>query len=124
MVHIERKQADEGLTLLHDDRQGRRDHVGGVAADHEIDFVDVEQLGVDAGHRRRIALVIVVDELDRASEQSAFGVYFFFPDFHAQKRLLAVGGERTSLRHTEADLDRLFILRSCTPDEHRAGRNG
>ena len=46
---------------------------GGVAADHEIDLVDVEQLGVDAGNRRGIGLVVVVDELDLAAEQPALG---------------------------------------------------
>ena len=124
VVHIECKQADEGLALLHHHRQRWRDHVGRVAADHEIDFVDVEQLGVDAGHRRGIALVIVVNQLDRASEQSAFGVYFFFPDLHAQQRLLAVCGERTGLRHAEADLDRLLVLRRRGADEHGASRDG
>ena len=53
-VHTEREQADEGLVLLHHDGHGRRDHVGGIAADHEVDFVDVEQLGVDARNGRRI----------------------------------------------------------------------
>jgi len=42
-----------------DHRDGWRDHVGGVAAEHEVDLVDIEQLGIDARHRRRIALVIV-----------------------------------------------------------------
>ena len=119
MVHVEREQADERLALLHHDRHRRRDHVGGVAADHEIDFVDVDQLGVDARHRRRIALVIVVNELDRTPEQAALGVDLLFPDLHAEQRLLAVGGERTGQRHAEADLDRLARLRLRGADEHQ-----
>ena len=50
-VHIEPEQADESLALLHDHGHRRCDHIGGVAADHEIDFVHVEKLGVDARER-------------------------------------------------------------------------
>ena len=48
--------------------------VGAVAGDDEIDLVDVEQLGVDARHGRRVGLVVVVDELDLAAEQAALRV--------------------------------------------------
>jgi len=53
-VHIEREQADEGFALLHDDGHRGSDHVGGVAADHEIDLIDVEKLGVDSGNIGRV----------------------------------------------------------------------
>src|SRR5207342_104481 len=72
----------------------------------------------------RIALVIVVDELDRASEQTAFGVRLVFPDLHPEQCLLAIGGERASQRHAEANLDRLLVLRRGRNHEHRAGRDG
>ena len=104
-VGIEREQADEGLALLHDDRNGRRDHVGGVGTDDEVDFVDVEQLGVDAGHVRRVGLVVVIDELNLAAEQAAFGVDLFLPDLGAEQRLLAVGRQRAGQRHAKADFD-------------------
>ena len=110
-VGIEREQADEGLVLLHDDRNGRRHHVGRIGADDEVDFVDVEQLGVDARHRRRIGLIVVIDQLHRPAEQAALGVDFLFPDLGAEQRLLAVGGERAGQRHAEADLDRVLGLR-------------
>src|SRR5262245_40103946 len=41
-VCVERKQADECFPLLHDHRDSWRDHVGGVAAEHEIDLVNIE----------------------------------------------------------------------------------
>ena len=113
---------DEHLVLLHHDRHGRRDHVGGVAADDEIDLVDVEQLGVDARHGRGIALVVVEDELDRTPEQTALGVDFLFPDLHAEQRLLAVGGERAGQRHAEADRDRLARLGARRRGERRRQR--
>ena len=108
LVDAGAEQADEQLLPLDHDRHRRRDLAGGIAADDQIDFVDVEQLGVDAGHLRRIALIVVVDQLDRPAEQPAFGVDVVFPDLHRQQRRLAVGRQRTGQRHAEADLDRLF----------------
>ena len=89
-VGVEREQADEDLAPLHGDRNGRRHHIGRVAGDDEVDFVDVEQLGVDAGNGRRIGLVVVIHQLDLAAEQAAFGIDFFLPNLGAEQRLLAV----------------------------------
>jgi hypothetical protein len=123
-VHVEREQADEGLALLHHDRHRRRDHVGRVAAEHEVGLVDIEQLGVDARHRRRIALVVVVHELDRTPEQPALGVGLFLPDLHAEERLLAVGGEGAGQRHPETDGDRLAGRRLGAGRSHRRRESG
>ena len=112
-VHREAKQANEHLLLLHHDRHRRREHVGAVAADDEIDLVDIEQLGVDAGHGRRVGLVIVIDQLDRASEQAAFGVDVLLPNLLREQRRLAVGPRPPVMRHAVADLDRLAGLRRC-----------
>ena len=101
------EQAQIEPLLLDHDRHRRRDLGGRVGADGEIDLVHVKQLGVDAGHRRRIALIIVIDELDRAAEQAALGVDVLFPDLHRDERHLAVGRERAGERHAKADLDRL-----------------
>ena len=106
-VHTEPEQDDEQLLLLHDHRHGGSRRDGGIGADDQIDFVDVEQLGVDARHRRGLALVVVIDELDRAPEQAALGVDLLLPDLHAEQRLLAVRRQRAGQRHGEADLDRL-----------------
>jgi hypothetical protein len=86
---------------------GRGGHGGGVRTEDEVDLVDVEQLRVDAGHRRGVRLVVVIDELDRTTEKTALGVDLLLPDFHAQQRLPAVGGKRASERHGEADRNRL-----------------
>ena len=120
-VDIERKQPDESLAPLHDDRHGGRVHVGGIGPDDKVDFVDVEELRVDARHRRRIGLVVVIDQLDLASEQSAFGVDFRFPDLGAEQRLLAVRRERAGERQAKADLDRLAGLRGCGRGRRRQG---
>jgi hypothetical protein len=68
---------------------------------------DVNQLGVDAGHVRRIALIVVVDELDWAAEQPALGVDVVAPGLQRDQKLLAVLRHAAGHRHAEADLDRL-----------------
>jgi len=50
---------------------GGRDEVGPVAETTRSHLVDVEELGVDARHRRRVRLVVVVDQLDRTTEEPA-----------------------------------------------------
>ena len=42
---------------------------------------------------RRIALIVVVDEPDRATEQAALGVYTVLTDPLREQRRLAVGSE-------------------------------
>jgi hypothetical protein len=111
-IGIEREQADEELAPLHGNGNGRRDHVGRIAADDEVGFVDVEQFGVDAGHGRGIGLVVIMDELDLTSEQSALGIDLFFPDLGAEQRLITVGRQRAGERHAEADLDWRGALRA------------
>jgi hypothetical protein len=89
-IHIQPKQAHEGHVPLHHDRHRRRDHVGAVAGHHHVHLVDVEELRVDARHRRGVGLVVVVDELDLAAEDAAPGVHVLLPDLHGDQRRLAV----------------------------------
>ena len=91
--------------MLHDHRQGGRDHVGPVAADHQIDFVHIQQLGVEAGNGGWVGLVVVKHQLHRPAEQAAFGVDLVFPDLHRQQRRLAVRSQSARQRHAEADGD-------------------
>ena len=60
-VHGEREQRNEHLALLDDHGHRRRRLSGRIGPDHEVAFVDVEELGVDAGNRRRIRLIIVIE---------------------------------------------------------------
>ena len=64
-------QTDQQLLSLDRNRHRGGDLGRGIAGNDQVDFVDVEQLGVDAGHMRGIALIVVVNELDRAAEQAA-----------------------------------------------------
>ena len=68
---------------------------------------DVNQLGVDAGHVRRIALIVVVDELDRTAEQPALGIDIVAPKLKRDQKLLAVLRHAARHCHAEAHLDRL-----------------
>ena len=106
LVDAGAEQTDEQLLLLDRERHRRGDLGRGIAADDQIDLVDIEQLGVDAGNLRRVALVVVVDKLYRPAEQPTLDVDVIFPDLHCDKRHFAVGGERASERHAEPDLDR------------------
>ena len=122
-VDVEGEEADEQLVLLHHHRERRRVEIGAVRPHDNVDFVDVDQLGVDAGHVGRIGLIVVVDELYFAAEESALGVDLLRPDLGAEQRLLAVGRERSGQRHGEAELDRVAVLRRCGRRRGQAAGN-
>ena len=111
LVDIEREQADEGLLVPDHDRHRRRGDIRAIARDDEVDLVDIEQLCVDAGHQRRVGLVVVIDQLDRPAEQPALGVDVLGPDLRGQEPALAVDRERAGQRHRKPDRDRLAARR-------------
>src|SRR5262249_15283994 len=80
--------------------------------DNEVAFVQLDELRVNRRDRRRVGLVVIMDQLDLAAEEAAFGVGFLLPNLGAEQRLLAVGRQRTSQRHAEADLDGVAALRT------------
>ena len=85
-----REQADQHFLLLNHHRHRRRQQVGARPADDDVDLVDVEQLLVQGGDGRRIALIVVGDELDR---RPALGVDIVLPDSLREQRRLAAGSE-------------------------------
>ena len=93
-VDVQAEQRHEHHLPLHHDRHRGRDHVGAVARHDEIDLVDVEQLGVDLRHRRRVGLVVVVDELDLAPEIPPLALTSSRQISIAISARLAVAGER------------------------------
>ena len=106
-VHIEAEQREERHLVLHHDRHRRRQQIGAVVTHHDVDFVDLEQLGEDPRHGRRVALVVVIDQLHRPAQHPALGVGLLLPDLHRQQGSLAAGGEPAGQPHAEADLDRV-----------------
>ena len=106
-----REQPDRHHVLLHDDRDHRGDHVGGVGPDQQVDLVDVDELRIDAGHVRRVALIVVAQEIDRAAEQPALRIDVVAPDLERDQELLADAGDAPRHRHAAADLDRLRGVR-------------
>ena len=121
-VHADAENGDGGLVVLYDHRHRRCHHIGGIGAENEIDFVDIDELGVDAGHVRRIALIVVVDELDWAAEQTALGVDIVAPELQRDQKLLAVLRHPAGHRHAEADLDWLTGVRACLDEQQRGRR--
>ena len=118
----EAEEADQHHVMLHGDRYRRGDDRRGVAATDEIDLVDIDELGVDRRHIGRIALVVVVHELDLPSEQAALGVDILCPHGHRQQRRFSSAGERAGFGHAEADLQGL--LRGRRRAERRQAQRG
>ena len=71
VVGREREQSEEQPVVRDRNRHRRHHQIGAVARHQEVDLVDVDQLGIDRRHQRRVALVVVVDELDRPAEEPA-----------------------------------------------------
>jgi hypothetical protein len=102
------------------DRHRRHDQIGAIARNQQVDLVDVDQLRVDARHQRGIALVVVIDQLDRPAEQTALGIDLVFPNLESEQPGLANDGERTGQLHAEANLDGLRCARGRrVPREER-----
>jgi hypothetical protein len=103
LVCSQSENADCGPVGLYDRRHRRGDDVGTVRPDQQIDFVHAHELGVDRRRVRRIALVIVVDQLDRTPQQTAFGVDVVTPDFQTGQDLLARRRGRAAQAQTQSD---------------------
>ena len=56
----------------------------------EVNLVYVEQLLVERRDHRRVALIIVVDELDGSAEQTAVGIDILLPDLLGQQGRLCL----------------------------------
>ena len=107
VVGRQREQAEEQPVVRDRDRHRRHDKIGAVARNQQVDLVDVDQLRVDGRHQRRVALVVVIDQLDRPAEQAALGIDLVFPDLESEQPGLADDRKRAGQFHAEADLDRL-----------------
>ena len=101
--------------MLHGNRHRRRNHVGGVAGDDQVDAIDIEQLAVDPRHGGAAALVVIIDELDRSPEQAAGGIDVLRPYLRRQQGRLTGAGESAGERHAEANANRLGRLGGGEP---------
>jgi len=59
------------------------DEIGALTAEQKVYLVDIQQLGNDTRHERRVRLVIVGEQLHRPAKQPAFGIDILDPDLHA-----------------------------------------
>ena len=117
---------DEAIALL-DHRHDHGGEVGAVGRKQEIDPIDVEQLGVDAGNRGRFKLPVVVkdDELDRPAEQTARGVHVAAPELERCQSRFAPRRDTAGLRDAKSDADRLVSGMSENGGRcHRRRRGG
>jgi hypothetical protein len=120
------QDAHDRELALHRDRHERGDQVRAVAGDDEIDLVDLEKLGVDAGDGGRVRLIVVGDHLDRPAEDPALLVHVVLPDLDGHQRRLAVRRQATGQRHAEPDLDRVRRAgdEHARAGEHQGARHG
>jgi hypothetical protein len=107
VVNAGAEQRHVGHLFLHHDRHRCCNQICGKWRDDEVDLVEIEKFRIDARDQSRVALVVVVDELDRATEQTACLVDLVPPDFAPEQKHLACGGAGPGERHAEPDLDRL-----------------
>lgn len=85
IVHADAEHAHHRKLLLHHNRRGRCNQVGAARRDDHIHFVDFDQLGLDAKDIGRVALVAVPNQLNLASQQTAFLVDTIGPFAHGDE---------------------------------------
>jgi hypothetical protein len=61
-----------------------------VAYGPRSDLVDGNELRIESRHVAWVALVVVIDKLDRPAEESALGVHIVAPEFQRHQNLLAI----------------------------------
>jgi hypothetical protein len=105
LVDGKSERIHDEFAMFDDCRHGSGTDIG-PRSEQQVDVIDVKQLGVDRGNESRIALVIVVDEFHRATEQSAFGVDIRRPDLSCQQHLSAIDREPTSQGLAKTKFDR------------------
>ena len=120
IVDADGGETDRHLVVLDDDRHRRRNEVGAVGSEQQVDFVDGDELGVDVRYIRRRALVVIDDELDRAAEQPALGVDVVAPDLKRGVDHLARRGPGAREREAHADPDRIAALRGRPGNETKS----
>jgi hypothetical protein len=75
---------------------------------------------IDSRDAVGVALIVVVDELDRPIQQPALGIDVIAPDFERCQQLLAVCRDPAGQCHAESDLDR---VRGVGRVDHTRSRN-
>ena len=78
------EEAHEHPLTLDDNGHGRGDEIGPIARDDKVNVVHVEELAIDTWNRCRLGLVVIVDQLHRPSNETAFLVDLVAPDLHGQ----------------------------------------
>ena len=112
LVDFKREIAHQQQAALLDQRHDRRGRIGAIGGDQQIDLVNIEQLGIDAGGSGRVGLVVIHDQLDLAANDAALGVYIITPHLQAQQCGFATRAQPAGLGNRQSDLDR----RTLRPD--------
>src|SRR4029077_18588046 len=68
-VHRERHEAEKESLALRNQRHRRRDGIIAVAADHDIDLLNIEETLVNIGDELWVRLIVEADEFHGPSEE-------------------------------------------------------
>ena len=102
-VHSERHEAEKESLAFHNQRHRWRDGIVSIAADNDIDLLDIEETLVKVGYELGVRLIVEADELHRAAEELAVCVDVLLPDLVGESSCLAVRCESARERQTISD---------------------
>ena len=92
-VDSERHETEKESLAFDDQRHRRRDGIVAVAADNDIDLLNIEETLVNVGDELGVRLIVEEDEFDRPAEEPAVGVDVLLPDLVGESSGLAVRRE-------------------------------
>src|SRR6267378_5950011 len=102
-VDSERHEAEKESLAFHDQRHRWRDGIVSVAADHDIDLLNIEETLVNVGYKFGVRLIVEANELHRPAEEFAVCIDVLLPDLVGESGGLAVRCERARERQTISD---------------------
>src|SRR5712691_2594311 len=102
-VDSERHETEKESLALHDQRHRWRDGIVSVAANHDIDLLNIEETLVNVSDEFRVRLVVEADELHGPAEELAVCVDVLLPDLVGESGGLAVRCESARERQTIPD---------------------
>src|SRR5437762_2303402 len=102
-IDSERHEAEKESPAFHDQRHRWRDGIVTVAADHDIDLLNIEEALVNVSYKFGVRLIVEADELHRPAEEFAVCIDVLLPDLVGESGRLAVRCESAREGETISD---------------------
>src|SRR5215469_3552675 len=110
-VSGEAENADRGPVSRLKHGQCSRDLVGAIRSNEKVDFVDIDEFGIDRRFICWRCLIIVVNQLDWTPKQPPFLIHIVTPDLKRDEKLLSIRPVGAGHPHAEAHFYR--VSRPC-----------